>query len=55
MGERLKCGGKGGVIRGSFALEFGGEKKAMVRNGKCGAEQRETKDSPRTGRLEFVS
>jgi hypothetical protein len=41
-GKRLKCGGKGGVIRGSFALEFGREKKAMVRNGgKCGAEQRD--------------
>jgi hypothetical protein len=25
--ERLKCGGKGGVIRGSIALEFGREKK----------------------------
>ena len=26
-GERLKCGRKGGVIRGSFALEFGRERK----------------------------
>ena len=36
----FKHGGNGGVIRGSFALEFGREKKAMVRNGECGAEQR---------------
>ena len=34
-GERLKCGGKGGVIHGSFALEFGRERKAMVRNGRA--------------------
>ena len=53
-GERLKCGREGGVIRGSFALEFGRERKAMVRN--CGVEQsKETKDSPRAGWLEFVS
>ena len=38
-GEPLKCGREGGVIRGSFALEFGRERKAMVRNGECGAEQ----------------
>jgi hypothetical protein len=37
------------------ALEFGREEKAMVRNGECGAEQRETKDSPRAGWLEFVA
>jgi len=54
-GKRLKCGGKGGVIRGSFALEFGREKKAMVRNGESVEQSKETKDSPRAGWLEFVS
>ena len=49
-GKRLKCGGKGGVIRGSFALEFGREKKAMVRNGSA-EQSKETKDSPRAGGL----
>ena len=34
------------------ALEFVREKKAMVRNGECGAEQ-EMKDSPRTRWLEL--
>ena len=53
-GERLKCGRKGGVIGGSFALEFGREEKAMVRNGSA-EQSKETKDSPRAGWLEFVS
>ena len=51
--EHLKCGGKGGVIHGSFKLEFGRERKAMVRNGECGAEQE--MDSPLAGWLVFVS
>ena len=36
------------------ALEFGREKKAMVRNGDV-EQSKETKDSPRAGWLEFVS
>jgi hypothetical protein len=53
-GERLKCGRKGGVIRGSFALQFVRERKAMVRNGSA-EQSKKTKDSPRAGWLGFVS
>ena len=53
-GEPLKCGREGGVIRGSFKLEFGRERKAMVRNGDV-EQSKETKDSPRARWLEFVS
>ena len=53
-GKRLKCGGKAGVIRGSLRLSLGEREKAMVRNGDV-EQNKETKDSPRTGWLQFVS
>ena len=62
--ERERGGDPENVGRASLSLEkrwrdprfvrheFGREKKAMVRNGECGAKQ-EAKDSPRAELLEF--
>jgi hypothetical protein len=42
------------VIPGSLGLDIGRKRKAMVRNGECGAEQR-SEGLTSAGWLEFVS